>query len=283
MSISNYEAAIHPKVHGSWNLHTHLPQNLQFFILLSSVSGVIGATGQSNYAAGNTYQDALARYRVTRGQRAASIDLGLLVYTGYVAEHPEARNVVERMGFPAIDEDEFLALLEVLCDPSLGLLSPMESQILLGLQTPANLKARGIDEPAWIRKPQFKPLYLMESPSNSMAGPVEDVAKPFVLLAAAESVVQAAEIISKALVQKLSKVLSVSEEDIDVNKPMHVVGVESLVAIEVRSWFAKDVGAEVKIFEILGNGSIFDLSLKVAKERGVGLNEKKAVDGAEIA
>ena len=271
MPFANFSAAIAPKVPGSWNLHTHLPDNLTFFILLSSVSGIIGATGQSNYAAGNTYQDALARHRVTLGQRAASIDLGLLVYTGYVSKNPKAREVVERMGFPPIDEDEFLALLEVLCDPSLGLLSPMASQILLGLQTPANLRSWGIEEPAWMRKPQFKPLYLMDSPSNVTASAADDTTKPSILLPAAESTVQAAEIISEALIAKLSKVLSVPAEDIDINKPMHVLGVDSLVAVEVRNWFAKDVGAEVKVFEILGNGSIFDMSLKVAREGGFGL------------
>src|ERR1700722_10650329 len=74
---------------GSWNLHELLPLNLDFFILLSSLAGIIGSVSQANYAAGNTYQDALVNYRHAKGLPAQSIDLGLMKGIGYVEEHKE--------------------------------------------------------------------------------------------------------------------------------------------------------------------------------------------------
>jgi hypothetical protein len=52
----------------AWNLHHCLPRDMDFFILLSSVAGLVGNRGQANYAAGNTFQDALASHRVSLGR-----------------------------------------------------------------------------------------------------------------------------------------------------------------------------------------------------------------------
>lgn len=79
MSLDAFNVAIKPKVHGSWNLHNLLPQNLDFFIPLSSLSGACGFGSQANYDSGNTYQDALTRYRVIKGEKAVSLDLGVIL------------------------------------------------------------------------------------------------------------------------------------------------------------------------------------------------------------
>ena len=59
---------------------------MDFFLYLSSVAGVVGSDGQANYAAGNTYMDSLAHYRVARGEKATSLDLGWMESEGAVAE-----------------------------------------------------------------------------------------------------------------------------------------------------------------------------------------------------
>ena len=53
MQVQDYQAAVSAKVQGTWNLHNtslSLASDLDFFTLLSSVSGVIGNKGQANYA-----------------------------------------------------------------------------------------------------------------------------------------------------------------------------------------------------------------------------------------
>ena len=57
--------------------------------MLSSLAGIIGSISQANYAAGNTFQDALVHYRHAQGLPAQSIDLGLIRGLGYVEEHEE--------------------------------------------------------------------------------------------------------------------------------------------------------------------------------------------------
>lgn len=90
MTVDDFHSAIHAKVHGTWNLHQAsielLKQPLDFFSLLSSISGVVGRRGQANYAAANTFLDAFASYRQGRGLRANALDLGMVVDVGHIAE-----------------------------------------------------------------------------------------------------------------------------------------------------------------------------------------------------
>jgi hypothetical protein len=86
LSYGAWKAALEPKIAGSWNLHTLLPTNIDFFILLSSIVGIAGQIGQANYGAGNTFQDALARYRVQHGLTAIFIDLGVMTSVGRIAD-----------------------------------------------------------------------------------------------------------------------------------------------------------------------------------------------------
>ena len=86
MRFEDFEAALKPKVQGSWSLHSHPPKSLDFFVFFSSLNGILGSRGQSNYGAGNTYEDALAKYRISHGEKAVSLDIGLIISFGFVAE-----------------------------------------------------------------------------------------------------------------------------------------------------------------------------------------------------
>lgn len=270
MSPDDWNACIAPKVQGSWNLHTLLPKGLQFFILLASVSGVVGNGGQANYAAGNAYQDALARCRVAQGEKATALDIGALLSEGVLAENDSVLNRSIRTGIvPPMSHAALFALLDQYCDPGCKTpLSELKCQSMTGIETPANIQAMGMEAPYWIHQPLFRHLHqirpsigLSPSSGTTTSNLRHDFESSF---AAVSSLAEAGAILSEALSQKLSKILGVPVERIDPSRPMGSYGVDSLVAVELRNWLAREVSAEVAIFEILGEPSIASLAVAVA-------------------
>jgi myxalamid-type polyketide synthase MxaB len=94
------------KVAGAWNLHTatrSLP--LDFFLLFSSSTALFGNPGQANYAAANSFLDALAHARACQGLRAVAINWGAWSGMG-MAARPEVLQHLARRGVqPLADVD----------------------------------------------------------------------------------------------------------------------------------------------------------------------------------
>ncbi|KAH7069584.1 KR domain-containing protein [Paraphoma chrysanthemicola] len=76
MTYDQLQIAVRAKGQTSWNLYKLLPSGMDFFVLLSSLAIFSSNVSQANYAAGNTFQDALADYRTAHGEQAISINLG---------------------------------------------------------------------------------------------------------------------------------------------------------------------------------------------------------------
>jgi hypothetical protein len=285
MTYAQWSTSLRSKVQSTWNLHRLLPVNLDFFIMLSSVAGIAGSMGQSNYAAGNTFQDALAAHRHSLNQAATSIDLGWMGDVGIVAENADLTRGKEAAGDLArILEKEFLALLDLYCVPGQ---QQWTGQPIIGLVTPAQFRARRIKPPEWlVERSLFRGLAQHDdgpSPgehggSTSVGAPgSRDWAREF-LRAAGRA--EAEGIVVEALMEKLARATSVTVEDIDRSRPLHMYGVDSLLAVELRNWFAKTFKADVAIFDITGQASLEEVATRAAAQSGLRMNsvEKKEAD-----
>jgi aryl carrier-like protein len=265
MTYSQWENTVRSKVATSWVLHELLPNNLEFFILLSSLAGVFGNVSQSNYAAGNTFQDTLARYRTSQGMKALSINLGWMRTIGIIAEREEYQNFrMAGADMAKIEEDELMALLDIYCDPCETILDPARSQILIGTITPADLHSRGIKTPDVMNRPLFSSF----SVSTAVAQLPEDTEGVdfYSLFRQSKTEEERVEVVITALATKLARSLSMSPDDIDHGKPLFEYGVDSLVAVELRNWIGKGFAADVPVFEIMGGATIAAISGLVSKK-----------------
>ena len=267
MTAEKWNKVLAPKVAGSWNLHDLLPTNLDFFVMMSSSTGIMGSFGQSNYTAGNTYQDALAAHRIRHGQRAVALAFSMVVGVGYVAQNAQVQALLRVRGMlEEVTLHDMYALLEFCCSPERVDTAKVGPQIITPLSLPADLRAMHIVAPLGSTRPLYS--YLDTLPSHYDEPGQQQVHKaktlPSLLLPAASTLAEAVSITTEAIQKQLSSLLVVSKDDIDTKKAMHKYGVDSLVAVEMKNWFAKGVGADVSTREILGDVSIEELAGRVA-------------------
>lgn len=106
------------KVIGSWNLHEQSKSlHLDFFILYSSVSSLIGSHKLAHYSAANGFLDGLASYRRALNLPAQSVNWGPWEQGGMVNSIAGTKQVAES-GFSLINPHEGMILLEqVLSNP----------------------------------------------------------------------------------------------------------------------------------------------------------------------
>lgn len=279
-SFPDWKAALAPKVQGSWNLHQQLPKGLEFFILISSMMGTIGGTSLSAYSAANSYMDALARYRVSQGERAVALGLGIIADSGFLIEHGERLAGVEGIEKYAFTRlREICALLDIYCDPNPSTVFPRtvaDCQPVMGVRPPAHWRhledvPKTYSQLFWGHMHYVPPIVLeCQDDGVDLADAVGarhrqalDAAEK---LAAASSLADAAEIATEALAQRTSVVLGTSEDRLDAHKPMHSYGIDSLSAIDIRNWVGQVFNVDLPVFEILGGATFSSAGLSIARK-----------------
>ncbi|HEX2925560.1 MAG TPA: SDR family NAD(P)-dependent oxidoreductase, partial [Ruminiclostridium sp.] len=115
-SWDNVEKVISPKMYGVWNLHTlTCTKELEFFILFSSVTAVMGSIGVSSYAVGNSYMDGFAQYRRQLGLPCLSLNWGPWQSVGMLTRlNAIAKEIWTQNGFKTLSTEEGLQVFDEL-------------------------------------------------------------------------------------------------------------------------------------------------------------------------
>ena len=265
MSHEQWTESLRPKVDGSWNLHALLPQDLDFFITLSSFAGVFGNRSQSNYAAAGAFEDALAHYRRARGLKAVTLDLGIMRDVGVIAEQGATDYLKEWEEPFGIRESQLHALFKRTITSQVANDGEIPPQILTGFATGGAAHAAAIRRPYYFDDAKFS--ILAKTGQAAQDGSVAAGGKAASLqdeLAQAESLADAAKVVTDAMITKVAKSLQTSSSEIDPSRPLHSYGVDSLVAIEIRNWIFKDIKSNVSLFDVLSAVPISVLAEKIA-------------------
>ena len=268
MTYRNWMAATSPKVRGTINLHEVLDNDMDFFVTLSSVTSIVGNRGQANYAAGNSFQDAFCRHLVAKGiRKAASINLGSVESVGYVAEKlDKARAMVLQWG--SMSESRMHDILEYHIDPRVSFNAHGRYQSVTGMMTASTIIAKGLALPDCLHYPLFTQLHVQGQAKSTAAAATDDAEKEFPiqqLLRSCDSLESAVPYVQEAVQRKISSLMAIPWTEIEPSKPLQTYGVDSLVAVELRTWVSSAMGAEVAVLDMLGRNTIVDFSRKVAR------------------
>ena len=265
MSLDVYKKVVEPKIKGTWNLHQLLPSGMDFFVMLSSISGIVGGHGQANYASANTYLDGFAHYRKMQGETAVSLDIGRMLQVGYIAERMDNFDGAMMDMFAGVSEKELQALLEFFCRPTKDTINErptqQTSQVIIGIDPPDVIRARGLNmSPWWMEQALFRQLTQVKNHSTNIRADNETNASISDLLAKAQTTNKATELVVQGFASKLERSLGLTAQDFDDSNSLQSYGIDSLNAVELRTWLRTAVGADIPVFDLLSQKSIAQLA-----------------------
>ncbi|KAL9043632.1 MAG: hypothetical protein Q9214_003188 [Letrouitia sp. 1 TL-2023] len=262
MDLETFQIVARPKVEGTINLdQLFKDEPLDFFIPFSSIVATTGNMGQMAYSAGNCFTKAIVAQRRARGLAGSVIDISRVLGVGYVERETkvqgrltkqEAERLMTRSGTLAMSEPDLHQLFAeaVLAGrPS----STKNPEIITGVHP---LTSEEADLAFWGGNIKFSHLIQnnrdagVEKDSQSAKVPVKAE------LAAAKSLEDAARIINTKL--KVSLYLS-ADQPIATTVPLSDLGVDSLMAVEIRTWSLAELSVDLPVLKILGGASVGDM------------------------
>jgi NADP-dependent 3-hydroxy acid dehydrogenase YdfG/acyl carrier protein len=243
-------AVMNPKAAGAWYLHQHTQStSLDYFVLFSSVAGLIGGPGQASYAMSCEYQDALARHRRALGLAATSINWGALAEVGMVARHSEVAKYFSVTG--------------------VGSFSPAQAVDLLGKAlawNPVNIgmaimnwPSWGATYPAWAASPKYAEL-AGDTGEQDQASDDSALINSLRAMADAERLQSVEDI----LASHLAKVCQMPLERIDRQASLLNMGLDSLMSMELQMTIETELGVKVSTLELMKGNNLIQLAHVIA-------------------
>jgi len=250
------EEVTRPKMMGGWLLQKLLKDTtLDFFVCFSTAASLFGSAGQGNYAAAGAFLDALAHHLRASGKPALSINWGAVSETGFGAT-PEGLKVHEYWeshGIQRITPKQVVAALEQLI--------------------PQNVSQIGVIKLNWHLLRQFYsqiadlPLvtYLVAETvdDSTRVGPTAQEESTIIqaLLNVAQE--ERRQLLEEHFREQVAGVLQLSAAELDVQQSLTALGLDSLMAVELKNRVELELGIRIPIVTFLQGPSIAEFTSQV--------------------
>jgi acyl transferase domain-containing protein/NADP-dependent 3-hydroxy acid dehydrogenase YdfG/acyl carrier protein len=245
------ERVLRPKVIGGWNLHREtVDRKLDHFVLFSSLSSVFGHAGQANYSAANALLDGLAHYRRAMGLTATVLNWGHLGEVGYLAQRQQLGERLERQGVLSFTVRQATDALEYALQTRAVQLSVlrMDWSVWRGLGITSRVS------------PRFA--HLIRNRATGGSSRIE--------LAGADELrsadpAQRSELVSAVLRSKAGLLLGIDGEEIERDRPLLELGLDSLMAVEMRNWIESQIEINLPISVLMRSAGLDQLTATVCE------------------
>jgi acyl carrier protein len=254
LDVAAFQKVSRPKVIGGWLLHRLLENTpLDFFVLFSSAGSLLGQAGQGNYAAANSFLDALAHHRKAQGRPALSVNWGAWSGLGF-ADTAGGQRLAAR-----------LALLGIRSLLPKQAVDVLERLLRLGS---TQTVAIPVD---WQKYREFYPAGSEPRLLSHLAREQHDPVQPDnrgekrVAILGAEPA-QRLQLLQSYLGEQVARVLGLSVSKVDVQQPLSNLGLDSLMAVELKNRIAVDLGVNVPMVTFLQDFSVAEAAPQVLEQ-----------------
>ncbi len=255
MAIGSLDAAaiqwvMAPKAAGAWFLHENtLDLDLDYFVLFSSVSAIIGNPGQINYGAANAVLDGLAHFRRSRGLHAISINWGALSEVGMVGKDKNIERHLALLGVDTYSSSQAMQALETILAHNLPQISFMNLNWF-------RLKQQLGKKDTWSRFEQFTSSELI---ANSTRYPLRHELNEL-------PSEQQAAFIETHLIEHIAQITRNNIEQIPTSAGLDRLGIDSLMAVELISALRMSLGVEINQMKVMQGITISALAEEIHSE-----------------
>nr|WP_264318820.1 type I polyketide synthase [Acidithiobacillus sulfurivorans] len=227
------DKVIQPKVAGAWNLHqASLHQPLEFFVLYSSMTTVLGNPGQAHYVAANSWMEAFAQWRRQQGLAALAILWGAIADVGYLTRHEKTRDLLQqRLGGAALTASTALDVLENM------MVSDAHGWMVADLDWRALQRFLPV-----AASPRFAAV--MPSGKAEAASSDEDLRSHLQSLPTAE----AEQLLVETVRREVAQILRLSADKITPDQNLSQLGLDSLMGVELALALEERLGVKLPAF-----------------------------------
>ncbi|MEV0254222.1 HAD-IIIC family phosphatase [Streptomyces sp. NPDC050732] len=266
-------AVLRPKSDAVWNLHTLTEgTELSAFIAFSSLAGVLGGAGQAGYAAANAFLDALMQQRRRTGLPGLSLAWGLWAeatgMTGHLGDADLER--INRGGIAALSTEQGLGLLDA------ALTRDADDALLLAAAL--NEPVLRATEPALL-PPLLAGLY---PPRRRLAGSRKGRPAD----AGGRLSLDSRDAVVDRLRYRFAATMGFGTEELDAGAALVGQGLDSVMAMQIRSLIEADFGQSLPIASLFNGASVDSIADQlIAGAEGAAEAAPESADaavGAEI-
>jgi acyl transferase domain-containing protein/D-arabinose 1-dehydrogenase-like Zn-dependent alcohol dehydrogenase/acyl carrier protein len=225
LSMDRMARVMEPKVAGAWNLHLLTRERmLDYFVLFSSVSALLGSPGQANYTAANAFLDALAHYRRRSGLPASSINWGPWAEVGLAASQVNRGQRLALQGIGSLTPQQGIHALE-------SVLEQPAAQLAI---LPFDLRHWCEFYPALAGSPLFAEL--MDAPrAGSLDHRMRDVLRT-------TEAGERRRVLERHLREQIAEVMRLDASAMAGDASLGSLGLDSLMGLEIRNRLERSLG-----------------------------------------
>jgi len=254
MNFERFNKVLAPKVTGTMNLYSCTKDlDLDFFVSFSSISSLIGNSGQANYVAANSFLDEFSHAARMKGFPAISINWGVLAEAGVVSRNKDLNKILLQEGIRGLTNLEALMALDSIIaegKPQTGVFKTDWSQ--WGRMNPQAAKSS-----------RFSLLIH----TNTGIEEINIAAKALETLDKIQDKPAADQIesINGYLRQGMSKILKITPEKIKPDQNLNKLGIDSLMLVELSLAIREEFGVDISAMELFKYTTLRQLTEEIIR------------------